>query len=100
MSAPIDALKTALQAKAALIVDDIDRLEALALIDEYAVLRAAILALSAKTVASYSIAGRSVTIADLPRLREAAGAVKAQLDAHIGTQANMPAVADFRRACY
>jgi hypothetical protein len=92
----IDDIQTALLAKSAELTDALDKAECEAFIAEYIALRTAILALAGNTVSSYSIAGRSVTKADLPRLRLEAGGVRSQIARYISASGNdQPAVADF-----
>jgi len=75
----IDDINTALLAKTATITDALDKAEAEAYVAEYVAIKAAILSLSGSATAIYSIAGRSVTRADLPSLREQAASIKAQI---------------------
>ena len=97
----IQDINTALLAKAALITDTLDKAECEAFIAEYVALRTAILALSGNQTASYSIAGRSVTRNDLPKLRQQAQAVRAQIAGYVSTGGNDgPTVADFSNAGY
>ena len=65
----ITDLQAALVLKAADISNEIDRLECLATIDEWAAARTAIAALQSARTASYSIAGRSVTRRDIPNIQ-------------------------------
>jgi hypothetical protein len=97
--AAIADIQTALLLKSGELTDVLDKAECEAFIAEYVALRTAILALSGNTVASYSIAGRSVTKADLPRLRNEAAGVRSQIGRYISASGNdMPAVADFSTA--
>jgi len=72
-------IQTALLARAATITDALQRAECEAAIAEYIALRTAILALSSSQVTSYSLAGRSVTRADLASLRAQASAARAEI---------------------
>lgn len=79
----IGDIQTALEARAGTITDALDRAECLALVAEYVALRTAILALSSSKVTTYSLAGRSVTHADLPTMRREANSIRAQIDTHL-----------------
>ena len=61
MSANTTSLKTLLQAKAALLTDEIDKYRCLEAIDQYIAALDAQAAATSSDVQSYSIAGRSVT---------------------------------------
>jgi len=88
-------IRTALEAKAALLTDALSKAECSAFIDEYIALRTAILALSSATVSSYSIAGRNVTRADLPRLRHEADVVRGEINLLAsGDNSNLVAIGD------
>jgi len=83
MSAAIDAIQAAMLARSATITDALIKAECDAFIAEYIAVRTAILALSSQQVTSYSLAGRSVTRADLGTLRGQANAIRAEIDACI-----------------
>lgn len=82
MSALSD-LKEALDARAAVLEDELERLECLALIDEWYNCRTAVAALTATNVVSYSINGQTVTRREIPsmtrRASELYGEIKAVL---------------------
>jgi hypothetical protein len=77
--AAIADIQAALLARAATITDALQKAECEAAIAEYIALRTAILALSGSQVTSYSLAGRSVTRADLASLRAQASAARAEI---------------------
>lgn len=87
--AALTDLQTALLAKASLLTDAVSKAEAEAYIAEYIALRTAILSLSSATVSSYSIAGRTVTRADLPRLRAQAVAVRDEINNALASDASV-----------
>ncbi len=70
MAGELANLKTALDAKAGELSDSLDQLECLALIAEWYAARTAVSALASTDVQQYTLAGRSVTRANLPALRD------------------------------
>ena len=99
--AAIADINTALLAKAAELTDTLDKAECEALIAEYIALKTGILALSGSTVSSYSIAGRSVSKSDRPRLRTEAESCRSRIGRYIVVSGNdYPTVSDFSGAPY
>jgi hypothetical protein len=68
-------LKAALITAAASLTDTVDRLEVLSDIDEWYLCRTALSALTATDIQAYSIAGRSITRAQIPQLRDREGEI-------------------------
>jgi hypothetical protein len=94
----IDDIQTALLLKSGELTDALDKAECEAFIAEYIAIRTVILGLAGNSVASYSIAGRSVTKADLPRLRNEAAGIRSQIGRYISVSNDLPTVADFSTA--
>lgn len=61
-------LKAALETRAAALDDELERLECVALIDEWYNCRTAVAALTATNVVSYSINGQTVTRREIPSM--------------------------------
>jgi hypothetical protein len=81
--ASLDDLKAALITRAGQIEDELDRLECLMLIDEWAATKAAAQALDAGTIQTYSLMGRQVTKRDSSRVAERAAQVYADIQARL-----------------
>jgi len=79
----VDLLKTALTTAAASIVNDIDRLDCLSSIDDWYNARVAVAALQSSDIASYSIAGRTVTRKQLPNLEQTERMLYARIHAYL-----------------
>lgn len=77
----LSELKDKFVADAASVTDDVDRLEALALIDEWFACATASSKLSSKDVISYSIGGQTVTRRDVPQLARRESELKGQIKA-------------------
>lgn len=69
MATALQNLKAALIVRANALTDELDQLECLALIDEWYNCRAAIAALTATNVVSYSINGQTVTRREIPSMQ-------------------------------
>jgi len=82
--ANIDQLKEKLVEEAASISDDVNRYDCLAAIDDWFLARTALSALRSNGVASYAIAGRSVTRRDLPQLERVERELYQQIRAFLG----------------
>ena len=90
--AAIADIQAALLVRSATITDALQRAECEAAIAEYIAIRTAILALSSSQVTSYSLAGRSVTRADLASLRQQAALSRAEITNALSN--DMPMIAD------